>query len=550
MSSVRNSNKPPSRVVSLPDDVLVMVFRELQAMRKNGKQHSVDRTNLARKKLSPIFVRTSLVSARFNRLSQPFLYSEITATEMGDARLGLCFQTSFKSPLARRIAKLPPAHYVQSVSLYWTLLDQGMFEYGDDDQERTQGFYLDISRSRAKIFQTMANLSPCRNLVRLTIVIRIDHFLSSEHDYQLLPSLADFTNLPFLSNLKYLSIENGSDKGVDDELSPISKDDVGILLDFLRQLPNLRRLSLAGYDLSDLSLPSATKEKIGAPTPWPHFRQLEINSYRHEAQSITNSSYAFLIGATSKTLRILSISTQLASARLAPILDQFFFPHLEVLSLREGQPTQDDFGEAIVSYDWSTFFLSIPKCVELNIDFSTRHTQSSFDSFLSDLHASKNARLNIQKISLAIRSTFEQIDPILALDALALLLPLTAFAKLEQFEFAILEPNEEFMNMQAEQFMLDNPALSTLSHLLIYKILVLVDAAQSKTIDIVFRVTPESEYTNPFVFDTIKFTAKSRDIKISAKKPKKTLVKLLLTTPVTAAINELKRQNYSVRWAI
>lgn len=526
----------PSRIIPLPDDILISVFQELLAARAPGREDPSRYHSPPRKKLAAVFVRLSLVSRRFQRLAQPFLFAELTATEIQDHRLGECLQETFYSRQDRH-----NADYVRTAFVFWDLQDDT-----DLHEDLQLSMDIELNRSRARIHSTLANLSYCKNLTRLHLILRNTNVNTSEPGYHMLPTASQLYRLPFLSTLKHLKIEDGGGVNYDDLQPPWGMDDCRTLSGFLCRLTNLRSLSTVGHDLTNMDLRSAA-EDARLLAPWQQLQRLDINKYTDELHPSSNASFAFLLSATSATLRSIRINMLLASTKLAVVMDQCAFPRLENLSLTEAHGYFSNSEQPVVSYNWSTFFDSIANCTTLELDFCNRHDDSSFTSFLSALKASKDARRTLKKLTLAIRGPHEGINPILALDSLSTILPIDTFQDLEELEFVLDELDCRVMERTAEQFMHQNPALSTLSHVLVYKMLLLIEVAQSKATDITLRINP---CRNSYAFDTVNLIAKTRIIKISAQRPRNTLIALLLTPPIRAVIQSLEGQRYKVKWAI
>lgn len=528
-----------SRSCSLPDEIFLQVFEHLLADRKQGRQSPICQIGLKRQKLAPIFVRLSCISKRFRRLAIGPLYRELTATELLDPRLSACLQAGSNS----LFTSSEPGGHVRSASVCWTLM--GGSGIGESIPTVRA---IELSKFKARLFTTLSNLNYFRNLTRLDITLDSGDFSSRLE--RLLPDISHFSVLPFLQGLRHFSLSNGrSARQSEDDLDQnISTEDLRVLGEVIKRLPDLHSLNLTGYDFCDLDL--RIEEGQQSETRWSAFQQLKIWEMSRASTSLANASFYHFYTATSNTLRSIFITCQFASAKIAPIIAQQCCPHLESLSLLEGNPYAQDFSLPLAHYDWSSFFPAIPNCRTLAIDFTSRHTQSSWEDFLSALHSSPATNPYITSIQLGIMAPDAEIDPIAALDALAAILPLSTFPALERLDFASHHPDPDQLRITAERFITANQALPTIHHVMIYKTLKLMNIAYSPKADFTVCLTSVAPTFSPWIFEAIRLDARKQGITIESSTNRHTLIDLLLTPPICAVIDSLEEQGWSVRWNV
>lgn len=525
----------------LPDEIFSLIFEEVQATRKPGCSRPQDQINLKRRKLAPVFVRLCCVNSRFRKLALPFLYSELTVTEMHDPRLPACFQECGGDFWPAYLSE--PAAFVKSTTVLWEL------EAGLESPSLARALSIEVSKLRGRIYQSCAILHHFYNLTHLKIVLRSDN-PEYEGDRQLAPSISEFSALPFLESLRCLELDDGRDHWETevDSGTAMSKEDCDSLGLFVQRLPNLETLSLVGYDFDDMNFGVA--EGADPKTVWPKLRDVSLKEFHHTSTESSTDAFSLLCRAGSSTLRKLSLTTPYASCKFAQAIEKNKLSCLETLCLREcGTLAEDVTDHPEEDYDWSNFVLAIPNCRHMSIDFSYPHTQRSWENFVFHLTESPTIWSTLKSLSLKNLANSTRIDPMACLDSFAILLSREGQA-LQHLNLTLYDLEAPSSEEYADRLANADPPHQTFSHMLLYKSLVVLELAYSKSVNC--KVEMQSDIAIPWFYNTIVLDVAEKQIIIASDKPKhnQQLSDLLLTPPIRAIIRTIAGRGVEVIWRL
>ena len=528
---------------SLPDEIISLIFQEVQNSRIKGHRRPLDRTHAKRRKLEPVFARLSRLNHRFNRLALPFLYSQLTFTELHDSRLLASLEKPHLSCYFGRLASRGPC--VKSASVYWEL------EYGAETElPFTQALSIEFSKLRSRIYSTFANLNYFSNLVHLCIVFRSERSADDDMDIAgraLLPSIVEFGCLPFLQSLQRLEILDGrSGSRTEEGELKMSNEDVQVLGQFIQKLPALQALVLAGYSFDDLGLTSTGDDDL-----WPDLRSIHLTDLNPSSPLLQNDSFAYFCSQTAARLRQINITSPFASIQLAPVVSKHRFPLLETLCLQECSDIPDETDDEAREVDWFEFFLAICNPIHLTIEFANICSQSSWDNFVSAFVTSTSVWSRLHDVKLAVVAYEASIDAIAALDSITRILA-HGSSVLKRLEFTLFELQTPSFEVFTAQMTMANLPHATFQHWLLHSCLTLVDLACTSSTAFTIAIGYSRPMRRRFVFDSISLNLDLGQVLISAdnKGVSPNAQDPLLTAPVRAALTNLEARGLDVIWNI
>lgn len=528
---------------SLPDEIISLVFQEIQHSRLKGHPCPVDRSHAKRRKLEPVFARLFCLNHRFNRLALPFLYSQLTFTEMHDSRLLASLQKPHLFCYDGEMATRGPR--VKSASFYWEL------EHGEETESSvTRALLIEVSKLRSRIYQTFANLNYFTNLVHLCIVFRSERSEDNDMDIAgraLLPSIDEFGCLPFLHSLQRLEILDGRDyPRANEGMLGVSRRDCQLLGRFIQKLPALQALGLAGYSFDELEFTSTGEHDI-----WPNIRSILLTDFNSCSPLLQSGSFAYFCSKTAARLRDFTITTPYASLQLAPVISEHCFPLLETLCLREPSEMPDPTEDVAAEVDWSKFFLAICNPIHLTIEFANICSQASWDNFVSAFATSTSVWSRLQDVNLKVVAWEASIDAIAALDSMAAILT-NGSSVFKRLEFTLLEPKIPPFEVFTAQMATANLPHPTFQHWLLHSCLTLVDIARASSTAFTIAIVHSHYSPGRFVFNSISLNLDVRQVRISADKKaiSSAARDLLLTAPIRAALANLAADGLEVIWNI